>query len=73
MSVLWALTAGTRFGDEDSTLDTLLELMQRRSRSFDMSGGVLSQFPWIRFVAPEASGFTLLNTVNKQLNAFFMV
>jgi hypothetical protein len=73
MSVLWALTAGTRFGDDDLTLSKLLELMQRRARSFDMSGGILSQFPWIRFVAPEASGYTLLNTVNSQMNAFFMV
>ncbi|XP_059488655.1 probable cytochrome P450 305a1 [Neocloeon triangulifer] len=72
MSVLWELTAGTKFSDDDPSLGRLLELMKRRARSFDMSGGVLSQFPWLRFVAPDSSGFNLLNTVNSELNAFFM-
>jgi hypothetical protein len=73
MSVLWALTAGSKFGVDDAALFRLLDLMQRRSQAFDISGGVLSQFPWIRFIAPDASGYTLLNTVNSELHAFFQV
>ncbi|KAF4524877.1 hypothetical protein B566_EDAN011207 [Ephemera danica] len=72
MSVLWALIAGTQFSEDDPALARLLDLMHKRARAFDMSGGVLSQFPWIRHFAPDASGYTLLRTVNQELHAFFM-
>ncbi|KAF4529910.1 hypothetical protein B566_EDAN018183 [Ephemera danica] len=73
MSVLWALIAGTQFSEDDPALARLLDLMHKRARAFDLSGGVLSQFPWIRHFAPDASGYTLLQTVNQELHAFFMI
>ncbi|XP_022195997.2 probable cytochrome P450 305a1 isoform X2 [Nilaparvata lugens] len=69
LNVLWTLAAGTPFGDEqDATLTSLLRLMDERSRAFDMAGGVLSQLPWLRHVAPELTGFTLIQNLNTQLS-----
>jgi hypothetical protein len=73
MSVLWALIAGNQFSEEDPTLAKLLDLMHRRTKAFDLFGGILNQFPWLRHIAPDATGYTLLKTVNSELYTFFMV
>ncbi|KAG8228554.1 hypothetical protein J437_LFUL008632 [Ladona fulva] len=72
LNVLWAIVAGTRFSLDDPQLIALLKLLRARSRAFDMAGGILSQFPWVRFIAPKASGYQLLLDVNSQMKAFLM-
>lgn len=47
--------------------------MSRRAKAFSMGGGVLSSLPWIRYIAPEASGYNLLMTLNNEFKSFFMV
>lgn len=46
INVLWTFTAGKRIPRTDKKLLKLLDLLQRRSKAFDLSGGVLSQMPW---------------------------
>ncbi|XP_071445902.1 methyl farnesoate epoxidase isoform X2 [Hetaerina americana] len=72
LNVLWAIVAGTRFSSNDPKLDSLLKLLRTRSRAFDMAGGMLSQFPWLRHIAPKASGYTLLLDVNARMKEFLM-
>lgn len=72
MNVLWQFTAGHRMPRNDERMQKVLRLLRERSKGFDMSGGVLSQMPWIRFVAPDWSGFTLIQTFNEKLCEFFM-
>ena len=47
--------------------------MGRRAKAFDMAGGILSVFPWFRYVAPEASGYKLLVTLNNEVKLLLMV
>lgn len=72
LNVLWTFTAGETIARNDSRLERLLQLMQQRSKAFDMSGGVLNQMAWLRHVAPEWTGFNLINRFNSELRAFFM-
>lgn len=62
MNVLWELTAGTKFDDPK-----LLTLMRKRSTAFDMAGGLLNQMPWIRYLAPIRTGYSLITDINQQL------
>ncbi|XP_029055474.2 probable cytochrome P450 305a1 [Osmia bicornis bicornis] len=71
LNVLWMLTTGKPFGD-DRKLQYFTELLERRARAFDMNGGFLAAFPWLRYVAPETSGYNLLVTLNNELKAFLM-
>uniref|UniRef100_A0A182UIL2 Cytochrome P450 n=1 Tax=Anopheles melas TaxID=34690 RepID=A0A182UIL2_9DIPT len=71
INVLWTFVTGTRIPREDDRLQRLLRLLQDRSKAFDMSGGVLCQLPWLRFIAPEWSGYNLLRRFNLELNEFF--
>lgn len=72
INVLWSLTAGKRITRDDSRFNKLLDLLTKRSRAFDMSGGVLNQHPWLRFFAPEQTGYNLINQLNAELKDFFM-
>lgn len=72
LNVLWTFTAGKKIGRHDPRLTRLLSLMQQRSKAFDMSGGVLNQMAWLRHVAPEWTGFNLINRFNREIHAFFM-
>ncbi|XP_034657953.1 probable cytochrome P450 305a1 [Drosophila subobscura] len=73
LNVLWCLIAGKRIAsEEDSTLQRLLELMNRRSKLFDICGGLLAQFPWLRHVAPDRTGYNLIRQLNTELYGFFM-
>jgi hypothetical protein len=68
LNVLWVLVTGTRFLSwDDPRLQRLMQLMSQRARAFDMSGGMLNQFPWIRFVAPEWSGYRIITGINDEL------
>ncbi|KAH8371150.1 hypothetical protein KR093_006326 [Drosophila rubida] len=74
LNVLWCLIAGERIASaEDSTLRRLLDLMNRRSRLFDICGGLLAQFPWLRHVAPNRTGYNLIRQLNAELHGFFLV
>jgi hypothetical protein len=74
LNVLWVLVTGTRFLSwDDSRLQHLMQLMSQRARAFDMSGGMLNQFPWIRFIAPEWSGYHIITRINDELKQIIMV
>jgi hypothetical protein len=74
LNVLWVLVTGARFLSwDDSRLQRLMQLMIQRSRAFDMSFGTLNQFPWIRFIAPEWSGYRIITRINDELEQIIMV
>ena len=50
-----------------------VNLMERRSKAFSMTGGILSNIPWIRHIAPEASGYNIIMSLNKELKSFLKV
>ncbi|XP_034231242.1 probable cytochrome P450 305a1 isoform X2 [Thrips palmi] len=67
LNVLWALTAGTRFPHADPQLQRVLDLLAQRAKAFDMAGGILSTLPWLRYLAPERSGYNLIARFNTSL------
>ncbi|XP_029734943.2 probable cytochrome P450 305a1 [Aedes albopictus] len=71
INVLWTFTTGSRIPRNDQRLPRLLKLMRDRSKAFDMSGGVLSQLPWLRHIAPEWTGYNLIKRFNQEILEFF--
>ncbi|KAF5282696.1 hypothetical protein FQA39_LY17503 [Lamprigera yunnana] len=70
--ILWGLIAGSKVNKETFQQNQLLNVMSRRSKAFDMSGGLLSQFPILRFIIPERSGYTLIQKLNREMKDFIM-
>jgi hypothetical protein len=74
LNVLWVLTTGSRFmSRDDPRLHRLLNIIKDRSIAFDMAGGILNYFPWVRFLAPERSGYNLILRLNSDLKDVFLV
>lgn len=72
INVLWYLVAGKRIGRDDERLEKFLDCFTRRRKAFDVSGGVLNHFPWLRFIAPEGTGYNLILDLNKEMEGFLM-
>ncbi|KAF5297438.1 hypothetical protein FQR65_LT01369 [Abscondita terminalis] len=72
INILWSLIASNRIENQTFEDNQLLNIMHRRSKAFDISGGVLAQFPWIRHILPEKSGYNLIKTLNKELKEFLL-
>lgn len=73
LNVLWAITAGSRFSRSDEQFTHLLDLMASRGRAFDMAGGILSQLPWIRYFAPNKSGYKVVCNLNQEFKQMLLV
>lgn len=71
LNVLWTFTAGKKISRSDARLGYLLDLMRKRSRAFDMSGGWLNAMPFLRFIAPEKTSYNLIKQFNVELRNFF--
>lgn len=71
INVLWKFTAGKKIPRSDEQLMKLLNLMQQRSKAFDMSGGWLNSMPFLRFIAPEITSYNLIKRFNIELCEFF--
>ncbi|XP_070497740.1 probable cytochrome P450 305a1 [Chironomus tepperi] len=72
VNILWTFTTGTKIKRNDPRLLKFFELLQKRSKAFDISGGILSHMPWLRFIAPEATGYNLINDLNSKFYGFFL-
>ncbi|XP_078043391.1 farnesoate epoxidase-like [Augochlora pura] len=70
INVLWYFTMGKN--NAGSKLQYLMELMEHRSRLVEVSGGLLSIFPWLRHIAPQATGYKQLVELTDELKNFFM-
>lgn len=71
VSVLWNLATGNSLEYNDSRLLHFLNLLCQRTKAFDMSGGTMSQLPWLRYIIPEQIGYNFLVRLNDQLKEFF--
>lgn len=57
INVLWSIVRGERYDLNDPRLTTLMEAIHKSFQIIDMSGGAISQFPWLRFIAPVQTGY----------------
>lgn len=73
VNVLWWLTTGQHLSRNDEILLKFLNLFSRRSKAFQVSSGWLSAFPFLRFLAPDKTGYNLVKKINADLKEFFLV
>ncbi|GLV44385.1 Cytochrome P450 305a1 [Carabus blaptoides fortunei] len=72
LNIVWSLLTGMRLHHEDPRLQNLLSMFRKRGSVFDMAGGTLNQYPWLRHIIPDRIGYKLLLNINKELKEFFM-
>lgn len=57
LNTLWTMLAGVRYSSQDKSLQELQGILGELFAHIDMVGAPFSQFPILRFIAPELSGF----------------
>ncbi|XP_052746796.1 uncharacterized protein LOC112048657 [Bicyclus anynana] len=72
LNVIWMYVAGqvNLFSGEhleESTMKKLLNSISQRTKAFTMAGGYLNQWPWLRFIFPTWSGYSILQKLNSQM------
>nr|QAU20957.1 cytochrome P450 [Locusta migratoria] len=72
LNVLLHFFTGCRFPRGDQQVQTLIQLIEERSRAVDMGGGKLSAMPWLRFIQPESTGYNAIIKFNEMATAYFM-
>ncbi|XP_074115598.1 methyl farnesoate epoxidase [Cotesia typhae] len=66
LNSLWVLLAGYRFDYNDVRLHNIFTTIHEAFESNDTLGGLISHFPFLRFIIPEISGYTsLMKTLHK--------
>ncbi|CAH2215801.1 jg23306, partial [Pararge aegeria aegeria] len=51
----------------EEKLKQLLHYMSARVKAFTMAGGYLNQWPWLRFILPKWSGYSIIMQLNNQM------
>lgn len=73
LNVLWTFTAGKKISRSDDRVTRIMTLMKQRGIALDVSGGILSAMPWLKYIAPEQSSYNLVQSFNAELKEFFQV
>ncbi|KAK7571915.1 hypothetical protein V9T40_014387 [Parthenolecanium corni] len=70
LNTLWSMLASIRYSPEDGELKTLQALLTELFASIDMVGALFSQFPFLRYVAPEKSGYKQFISIHQRVWKF---
>lgn len=73
LNTLWSMLASIRYSPEDKELKTLQGLLTELFASIDMVGALFSQFPFLRYVAPEKSGYNQFISIHQRVWKFLKV
>ncbi|XP_046141021.1 methyl farnesoate epoxidase-like [Osmia bicornis bicornis] len=74
LSNLWLLIDGTKFdvGMESPMLKEAINILKDLTSSSNVMGGILNQFPFLRYLFPNLTGFSVFAERQSRINSFFM-
>ncbi|XP_018325402.1 probable cytochrome P450 303a1 [Agrilus planipennis] len=67
INTLWTMMAGTRYNPNDVKLKSLQKLLTILFTKIDIIGAMFSHFPFLRFVAPEYSGYNIYMDTHRRI------
>lgn len=73
LNTLWSMLAGIRYSPEDKELKKIQSLLTELFANIDMVGALFSQFPILRYVAPEMSGYKSFVSIHQKVWKFLRV
>lgn len=70
LNTLWSMMASKRYKADDKELKELQALLVELFANIDMVGALFSQYPFLRYIAPEASGYKSFVYIHQQVWKF---
>ncbi|XP_045785006.1 probable cytochrome P450 305a1 [Maniola jurtina] len=65
VNIIWKYVAGEHI--EENKLRQFLQFSSARSKAFTLAGGYLDQWPWLRFIFPNWTGYNIIKNMNKEI------
>ncbi|XP_043461384.1 probable cytochrome P450 303a1 isoform X2 [Leptopilina heterotoma] len=73
LNTLWRMMAGRRYNTDDKPLKHLLRILNKLLGEIDMIGSPFGHFPFLRYIAPKASGYKAFLETHQELWHFIKV
>ncbi|XP_055643130.1 probable cytochrome P450 303a1 [Toxorhynchites rutilus septentrionalis] len=70
LNTLWLMMAGIRYNKNNKDLKCLQGLLHELFTKIDMMGALFSHFPFLRFIAPEFSGYKQFVEIHEHMHKF---
>lgn len=70
LNTLWLMMAGIRYDSSNKKMKLLQHLLTDLFANIDMMGTLFSHFPFLRFIAPEASGYKTFVACHTNIHKF---
>jgi cytochrome P450 len=70
LNTLWLMMAGIRYESDNKDLKRLQSLLTDLFAQIDMMGALFSHFPYLRFIAPELSGYKTFVSCHTNFHRF---
>lgn len=70
LNTLWTMMAGVRYNQENKEVIHLQGMLYTLFTRIDMVGALFSHFPFLRFLAPNFSGYNQFKDIHRVLYAF---
>lgn len=70
LNTLWTMMAGIRYNQGNKEVQHLQGMLYTLFTKIDMVGALFSHFPFLRFLAPNFSGYTQFKDIHKMLYSF---
>lgn len=70
LNSLWQFMAGVRYNPDNDELKLLIKILDDLFKSIDMMGALFSHFPFLQYIAPEASGYNSFVKCHNNLHQF---
>ena len=70
LNTLWLMLGGIRYNPENEQLKVLQDLLCDLFASVDMMGALFSHFPFLRYIAPESSGYNSFVACHNKFHTF---
>lgn len=70
LNTLWMMMAGIRYNQENKEVVHLQGLLYLLFTKIDMVGALFSHFPFLRFLAPDLSGYNQFKNIHVELYTF---
>lgn len=70
LNTLWLMLAGIRYDSHNRDMKVLQSLLTDLFANIDMMGSTFSHFPFLRFIAPEASGYNSFVQCHNNIHKF---
>lgn len=70
LNTIWLMMAGIRYEADNEDLAVLQKILSDLFANIDMMGTLFSHFPWMRFIAPNASGYNSFVSCHNRIHKF---